>query len=210
MGTLPAETIDLLSKESAEAALLKPYLEIIRECIKSGWDAWKSLGSRVTELHAPLSKRTRASFVYDYIVYQIKSRFHKHPKVGLVEKRGFLTLEIDGGIDARAVLRIKKLDVKNRARNYPTTQQVLFSLQLNLPGWPKDASRLIAGYKLDLTETEIQEYLVTLPLGSNVEWFFEITEGERKVTEMPARNPDQLETEVRPRSAEKTKREDEK
>jgi hypothetical protein len=26
----------------------------------------------------------------------------------------------------------------------------LFSLQLQLPGWPADASRLIAGYQLDL------------------------------------------------------------
>jgi len=196
MGTLPAESIDLLSKESAET-LLKPYLETIRDCIKAGWDAWISFGSLAPDLRAPLSKRSRATFVYDHIVYNIQAKFYKNPRVGLLQKAGFLNLEIDGGSEARAILRIKKLDRKNRARNYPTNQQVLFSMQLNLPGWPKDATRLIAGYKLDLTETEIHEYLVTLPIGSNVEWFFEITEGVPKIQEMPVRDADELKTAVR-------------
>ncbi len=207
METLQAESIILLSKESAET-LLKPYLEAIRECIKAGWDAWILFGSLAPELRAPLSKRSRATFVYDHIVYNIKAKFYKDPNVGLLEKRGFLNLEIDGGTDARAILRIKKLDQKNRARNYPTTQQVLFSMQLNLPGWPKDATRLIAGYKLDLTETEIQEYLVTLPVGSNVEWFFEITEGVPKIQEMPTRNADELRTAVRAIGVKKARGED--
>jgi hypothetical protein len=128
-------------------------------------------------------------------MWKVRERFDALPGVSVQEKGGFFYLELEDG-ESRAVLRFKKLDEKRRARNYQTTQQILFSLQLQLPGWPADASRLIAGYQLDMSETEIVEMLITLPVGRKVEWYFSIEESESRIIEMP-RSPDaQLETEV--------------
>ena len=84
------------------------------------------------------------------------------------------------------MLRFKKLDGKMRGRNYQTRQQVLFTLQLTLPGWPADATRLVAGYQLDTPEVDIDQLLITCPIGRKVEWYFGIDEGEGKVVQIPS------------------------
>jgi hypothetical protein len=128
-------------------------------------------------------------------MWKVRERFEGESGVSVQEKGSFFYLEIENDGD-RAILRFKKLDDKKKARNYPTAQQMLFSLQLQLPGWPADASRLIAGYQLDMAETSIEELFITLPVGHKVEWFFSIEASQTRVIEMPRAADERLGTEV--------------
>jgi hypothetical protein len=184
MNTLRKDRIHVLSAEDAKT-LLKPYLDLTRDCITGGWQAWKKFSEVAPDLVAPLSKRSRASFVYDHIAFAVQSKFDGLNAVSVRDKGGFLTLEIEGD-EANALLRFKKLDGKMRGRNYQTRQQVLFTLQLTLPGWPADATRLVAGYQLDTPEVDIDQLLITCPIGRKVEWYFGIDEGEGKVVQIPS------------------------
>ena len=185
MSILQKEQVPILSAEDAKT-LLDPYLATVRSCIEGGWQAWKKLSEVAPDLSAPLSKRSRASFVYDHISAKVKAAFDGSNAVSIQEKRGFLTLEIEGP-DARAILRFKKLDKDKRGHNYQTGQQVLFTLQLKLPGWPAHATRLVAGYQLDTPEVDIHQFLITCPVGRDVEWFFAIDEESGgKVVKIPS------------------------
>jgi hypothetical protein len=185
MSILQQDQIPVLSAETAKL-LLAPYLASVRTCITAGWNAWKEFGDVAPGLRVPLSKRSRASFVYDHIASSVRSQFDGMDAVSLRDKGGFLTLEIEGD-ESRAILRFKKLDRAMRGRNYQTRQQVLFSLQLTLPGWPADATRLVAGYQLDAPEVEIDQHLITCPIGREVNWFFGIDEqGGGRVVQIPS------------------------
>ncbi|MGA2771856.1 MAG: hypothetical protein ABSG26_13675 [Bryobacteraceae bacterium] len=213
MSILQEDQVPILSAEAAKL-LLDPYLDSVRVCIDNGWEAWRKFGDAAPDLRAPLSKRSRASFVYDHIAFAVQSKFEGVDAVSIREKGGFLTLEIENH-HTRAVLRFKKLDKRMRGRNYQTNQQVLFSLQLQLPGWPADATRLVAGYQLDTPEVDVDQYLITCPVGRNVEWFFTIDEaGGGRVVQIPsvpaAPQAPQKQTQVVAKGVKKAESEDEK
>jgi hypothetical protein len=165
----------VISEDGAKK-LLERYLSLFKRSISDGWRAWESLGKKAPDLRAPLSKQCRARFIYDHIVEAAKAHFAADQRVTIIEKCGLLTLRVDNK-NGTAILRFKKVDDKMRARNYPTQQQLRFSLQLQLPGWPT-ATRLIAGYQLDLLETQIKDVVITCPVGNKVEWFFSIADAE--------------------------------
>jgi hypothetical protein len=58
----------------------------------------------------------------------------------------------------------------------------MLTLQKELPGMPPAAARLIIGYQLNLTQTDIEAILVTYPNGSQLSWSYPITDfGETNV-----------------------------
>ena len=159
-------------KEIAEVDL-RPYLSILRECISAGWAGWDRFGEIAPTLRLPLGKRSRASYIYDHIVAAATKRFASIPRVRIADNRGFLELLVGG----RYVIRFKKLNRRRLSSNIPTRQQIeWFSVQLELPGMPADAVRLIVGYQVNLLGTEIADILVTRPLGGKVAWAFSISD----------------------------------
>ena len=45
------------------------FVPLVWQCIRSGWNAWTEFGEAAPDLRAPLSKRSRATFVYDHIIW---------------------------------------------------------------------------------------------------------------------------------------------
>lgn len=161
----------ILSEDEAKE-LLAPYLKLFKKSLNDGFRAWELLGEKAPELRVCLSKQCRARFIYDHIVRAAKEHFQEIENIRFKEKSGLLTVHVE--LDHTViVLRFKKLDDNKKSRSYPTANQLAFSLQLSLPGWP-DATRLVAGYQLDVLGLETKDLLITCPIGHRVEWFFSI------------------------------------
>jgi len=158
----------ILPKESAQT-LLQPYFQILIQIINGAWAAWEQFGEIAPGLRSPLSASCRARFVYDHIVALAKVEFDTKKGVRLEEKRGFLLIHIDNLL----TIRFKKFNSKLRSSNIQTRQQVLFALQMDMPGLPK-STRLVAGYKLDELAVAIEQIAVTCPNGNKLEYIIEV------------------------------------
>jgi len=163
------------TREQAEAEL-GPYLEKLRKCITYGWDCWEELGKLAPSLKVSLSSRSRASLISDWVLTAVRREFTGIRGVRLQEVRGFPELIVK----TRYIIRFKKLDRNGRSRNVLTrAQREWFSGQMSL--LPNDipqeeATRIVAGYVLDLFGTEMARILVTSPVGtSSVAWILDLT-----------------------------------
>jgi hypothetical protein len=67
--------------------------------------------------------------------------------------------------EAKAVVRLKKMDEDGHTRNYPTKQAIDFDRGYDLPGVPMPPVRLTAGYLLDRTGTQFERTQVSRPVG---------------------------------------------
>jgi len=174
---------------SDETTELHPYLDELSGCIRAGWVAWEDLGTREPGLRLPLGPRTRACFVYEHVVFAIRQRFTNRPGVHINERRGFLELLIG----SKYLIRFKKLNKNLQSSNIPTKQQKRwFDLQLELPDMPPQAMRLVAGYRLNLAGTEIEQLAITQPVGRKIRWALDISDrgfDESRVTSMPGVEP---------------------
>lgn len=146
---------------------LASYREIIAKCVKAGWQRWKDLSPSD---RYPLSSRSRATVVYDFICHEIRHAFSEVPGVNIMKIHGMLVLNFNGEI----ILRFKKLDSAYRTGNIRTRHQESYSLQLQLPHLPPQATRLVAGYQLDRLQVDLKDIQVTHPIGRNVMWHFSI------------------------------------
>lgn len=151
-----------ISKEEA-AELLSPYLDLFRRCMDEAWHEWQSF---YQSKHHLLDPRARAAIIHSEIANNARRYFEGLPNVQVKRARGILILNIHN----RIVIRFKKLDHKHRTSNVLTRQQLLLSLNLQLPGFPPHSARLNAGYKLDDLQTAIEEMLVTAQIGREVKW----------------------------------------
>jgi len=176
MSNLDTPKIEVVS-ENAARPTIEPHFDAFRKIIEESWNTWAELGQKAPQLKAPLSAHCRARFIYDHIVFRARAHFDGKKGVKIHEKHGFLILNIDD----KLTIRFKKLDDKRRTSNIPTRQQVLFSMQLEMPGMPS-ASRLVAGYQLDQLQLSIKEIAITCPVGRKVEWFISISESAPNVT----------------------------
>ncbi len=166
------DTTRLISLEEARE-LLAPYTDRIASCIQAGWERWEELGKESPKSQLPLRPSTRASFVYDHIVDAARQEFvDDHPEVVLADVHGFLTLTIKD----RVVLRFKKYRSDSlRTSGIRNAQQQRFELQMQLPGMPPQATKLVAGYLLDELQTSISLMAVTCVDGPSLEWALDIT-----------------------------------
>jgi hypothetical protein len=176
---------DLLTHDEA-FEVLDPHLPAIARCPEHAWMQWEILRSTSPALFAPLSKRTRATFVYDHTIAQARREF---PGTGggprLIEGRGGLTmLEIDG----RLRLRFKRMRPNLTTSSIMTAQQTQLHLQLPLPGLG-GATNATVGYMTDITETGIERKAIVCRRDAAVLWVIEIAP-EADASARPIRTPD--------------------
>jgi hypothetical protein len=163
----------IIPKDDAET-IFKPYFQDLSEIINGAWTAWEEFQKVAPDLWMPLRARTRANFIYDHIVHRATEKFDnqesKSKGIGLEEKRGFLLIHIAN----KLTIRFKKFRGKKwQVSNVQTMQQVLFSLQLDIPGLPK-STRVVVGYKLNELQTAIDQLAITCRSGEQLEWVIEI------------------------------------
>jgi hypothetical protein len=175
----------IVSKEKAES-VLQPHFDSLLDIVNGAWRDWEELGTLAPHLRAPLSNHCRARFVYDHIVRRAKLAFEGKPGIRLEEKRGFLLIHIQNIL----TIRFKKLDSKLRASNIQTRQQILFSLQMDIPGLPR-STRLVTGYRLDELQIAIEQIAVTCPNGNKLEYVIEIPDSGSNVIALPGSGPTQ-------------------
>lgn len=161
--------VAILGRTAAERILREHYPTILA-IFKAAWDAWTEFQSALPETHKAMSSSARARFIYDVVVDRAKAAFGGNQDVAVSEARGFLLLRFGD----RILLRFKKLDRNKRSRNIQTQQQILFTYQLQLPGFGDQSTKVIAGYQLDEAQTKIQHVLLTCPEGASIAWWAEI------------------------------------
>jgi len=101
----------------------------------------------------PLSKRSLAGMLNDYIVDDVIRRFDGVKEVAIDNDCGFWSF---GFGDGAAALRIKKVNRDGHYRNYPTPQQVDLLYQRFLTGMG-NPTQVVLGYRLDSLWRNIEQ-----------------------------------------------------
>jgi hypothetical protein len=153
--------------ETLVRRILSPYVQTINDAIEASWKKYLDIDD---EVRYPWEPRTRANVVNNYICYEIKHRFANITGISIIECHGFLVLNFFDLV----LLRFKMLDKNYRAGNILTRQQRDYDDLLELPNLPQKAIRVIAGYLLDKTQTQIRDILVTRPFHRKVVWKYPI------------------------------------
>lgn len=173
--------------------------DTIRECIEYAWDRYLALPPKV---HVDLTPRSRASIVHDFIVAEARKRFFNESNIQLSVLRGLFIIDF-----GKVQLRFKKFNNQLRPQSIPTNQTRAFMIQEPLPGIPL-ATKVIAGYKLDDFQKNIQCIAVICPYGQQCAWHFEL-EKLPKAEVVPFRDyPEQDGSMPRARAKEGSKHED--
>lgn len=104
-----------------------------------------------------------------------------------MEKKGLFLLIFN----ERVCIRFKKLDGKMMSRNIPTQRTLFYLHQLELPEIP-EITKMIAGYKLDRLQTEIEGVHITYPRGTkSIPWHLEL--GVDNVYDIPKHDTNEKE-----------------
>lgn len=149
-------------------AIITPHLEQIRQCIML---AWKDYNTECEGIRHKTTPTTRAAVVRDNMVHHAKRLFADVEGVTYLQ-HGQLFLLI---IDNRVCIKFKKLDRKRMPRYIPTQQALLYMSQMEIPEIPP-VSKWVAGYRLDRLQTDIEEILITYPVGArSIPWHLELT-----------------------------------
>lgn len=166
----------------AAHAFLKPHVDKLVSALQFGWTAWERLGKEAPKLRVDLDPRARAACVSAWISAEARRLFSDQKSVRITDQRRFLELVFED----RYVVRFKKLDTRGRWSNISTKQQKLWnSQQLELPGLPPRAVRLIAGYQLNALGTALEKTMLAMPDQNAVAWVLEITGDSENVIPMP-------------------------
>jgi len=152
--------------------LIGPHKQALKECVMLAWKMWLHELESNPAYFFPLSNRSRANLVNDHICQNIFTDFLGKPGISMSKKCGFLVM----GIDEEINLRFKKVDSRLRHSNIPTTQQQHFDLQMPIPGLPAKAPTVIVGYLLDVSQSDIQNIVITFRCQGQLIWHFSIFE----------------------------------
>jgi len=167
----------VLTLKEAEARL-KIYKLLLDECIQHGWDAWSR---DYLHKHHILRPRSRATIIFDEIVYRASELFHGLPDVIFKPVRGSFLLYIGDDL----VIRFKKIKKNGRCSSISTRQQSLFQMQIEIPGMEK-GTMLQAGYVLDELQRHLVRKLVTCEFDKQVLWTIELMrEASAPISEIP-------------------------
>lgn len=147
---MTAETPELLDK-------IESYHQKIRNCISKAVEHYQE---RLAEESAFISPLTKASYIRDFIIENVKKVFFDDASVLIINKHGMITLVFK--TEPIIVLKFKKFDKYNRVSSTRTVQSYDYSNQLVLFPELGTTTNLIAGYKWNETGTEI-ECLIALP-----------------------------------------------
>ena len=106
---------------------IEPEIEIVNRCIV---DAVRHYQEKLGDESAKHSALTKASYIRDQILENITKEFFGNPKVGIMRKRGMITLVFY--TEPIIILKFKKFDKYNRVCSTRTTQSFMYSNQFNL------------------------------------------------------------------------------
>jgi len=127
------------------------------------------------EVKAEHESRTAAGCVRDHAWNEFKSLF--------MDREGFHFLDIRGlqvlNIRDELVLRIKKVNENGVHSNYQTSQQKDFDKQVELPGLPSAAARIVIGYQPDIAFSEVERVIVRSP---SLKWVSQILQDKKTAT----------------------------
>jgi hypothetical protein len=172
--------------------ILEPNLAAIARCPEHAWRQWERLRSTDAKIFTPLSRRTRACFIYDHTIAQAQREFpglNGGPRI--VDGRGGLNLL---EIHPRLRLRFKRMRPNLTTRAIMTAQQMQIHLQLPIPGLAP-ATTATVGYVTNITETGVERKVVVCRLDAAVHWVIELPdvlsgeEPESIVRPEPPREP---------------------
>jgi hypothetical protein len=171
----------LLGRLAAEQQL-QPYLPLLNECIQFGWDAWKK---DFAFKHHILSPRSRAVIIFDEIVARAMVVFSNRPGVLPRKKNNTFFLHVGDKI----VIRFKKIGKNGKCSSIATRQQMLFTLQMQLPGC-EGGTMVNAGYVLNSLQNEIADKIVVCEFAKRVLWHIPLTPTiEQNIGIFPASQP---------------------
>lgn len=167
-----------ISKFDAEA-ILKPHLDPLARCIKSGFDIYLEKLGPESHLH-PI--RTRASFIHDQIVHLIEEEFDNTPGTNIIVQNGLFLLGIE-----EILIRFKKLNDNLIPSNIPTQQQLDFDRQLDIPGFPSRGVYLNAGYTPNAFWSRLKSMNISFIVERRVKWDIDLGESvqQAKLFEFP-------------------------
>ena len=178
-------------------AALEPYVDSIRDCIKSAWDEYRD---HFKTFNGILSSRTRASAIRDFIIERVQQAYASDPMVHVENIRGMLLLVV--GTNPEISLRFKKLNRKLLTSNSRTVQALNYSKQLSIPGLLPETVYLNAGYQLNDTDTDIECY-VTYPNGERqIAWYIHLPSkvGTQPIISIPIEEEKHVVKRVRPKT----------
>ena len=161
--------MDIISKEDAQS-ILEPHKATLIAAWNAAWEKWEKIGQQAPDARVDIRSRAQANVLYDLVCSELKRRFTDVPGVSWSEKGGFLTLNFED----KLLLRFKKFDDNLKSHNVMTQQQVLFRLQLELPGFPSAPTRATLGYQLDKFAAGLRNFLVACHVGDSLEWIIPI------------------------------------
>jgi hypothetical protein len=150
----------MLSRERA-FDLVMPFEDDFVAAVQVGIDSMATLSPAQ---RLPLSKRTLANMLNDYIVTDATQRLHDNKAVKIDTELGFTTFLIGS-----AAVRIKKIDKKGRYSNYPTQQQIDLLYQRIFPD-VELLTQVIFGYRLDDLWREIKQVSFVCWNGNRRHW----------------------------------------
>jgi hypothetical protein len=173
----PTPPKHILTLKEAEGRI-NPYKMLLDQCIQHGWDAYNQ---DYKHKHHILRPRSRATIIFDEIVYKAAEVFHALAGVNFKPYRNSFFLYIGDDI----VVRFKKIKKNGRCSSISTHQQSLFQMQIEIPGMEK-GTMLQAGYVLDDLQHQLVRKLVVCEFDKRVLWTIELMrEASAPVMEMP-------------------------
>ena len=110
------------------------------------------------------SDRTAANIVYDHVLAGFRREFMEETGFTFLHIRGLHVLNIRDVI----VARFKKVNEDGVHRNLPTRQQKDFDRQVDIPGLPLAAIRIVLGYQPDAAMSIVERVTVRDPYHDRV------------------------------------------
>lgn len=149
--------------------ILLPRMPAFTESLAAAFRQWNATYAM---RQAALGATAQAQIINDEFYFDANSRLAGDRGVVYAVKQ----LQKHFIIEERLVLRFKLLHQALDSRNYPTEQQINWSRQYPLDGFPP-CERVTFGYRFDLTRTVIKDAFITLPNGDPVainDWVWQV------------------------------------
>jgi hypothetical protein len=178
---------DLLNQDEALDELT-PHLPAIARCPDHAWRHWEELRADKPAIFAELSRRTRASFIFDGSIAQAKREFpgiEGGPRL-VQGNGGLMLLEISD----RLRLRFKRMRPNLTTSSIMTAQQLQLQMQLPIPGMAP-ATTATVGYMTNAIETGIDRKVIVCRRDAIVLWVIELPDelGESLPTTLRPQSP---------------------
>jgi hypothetical protein len=146
---------------------LEPYLAEIDGVIRDGFARLWTYDPAVL---ADYDDAAAAKCIHRHVIMLARQRLDPKPGVNVINVQRLEIVDFHG----QACVRFKKVNGAGRGRNIVTLQQRRFDRQLPLLGLPPAAVHLVAGYKTNAANSEIEKVLIACPMGSTTLWTVQV------------------------------------